>query len=182
MRLCMLHWYSQCRLHYHVMVYSGQKLVTSAQRKRNGWISFRINFPRASKPAKLKYAKTLYKNGKRSIVSKRVPYPVRCRNWSWAWVSELTSFPGSHTPEAIIEIIQAWRAWYFCLTLPRHNRNSTRAFRTEWPMFYSLFNQLCVWCSICMIYVCTASMFAFWSNGAWERGCVSPGVDMHQHW
>jgi len=25
----------------------------------------------------------------------------------------LVSFPGSHAPEREIEVVQAWRAWYF---------------------------------------------------------------------
>ena len=37
--------------------------------------------------------------------------------WEWDCVNEgwshLASFPGSHAPEREIEVVQAWRAWYF---------------------------------------------------------------------
>ena len=30
--------------------------------------------------------------------------------------SRIASFPGSHAPEREIEVVQAWRAWYFFVT------------------------------------------------------------------
>ena len=30
------------------------------------------------------------------------------------WWKKVASFPGSHAPEREIEVVQAWRAWYFC--------------------------------------------------------------------
>ena len=33
--------------------------------------------------------------------------------WLHAAAASLASFPGSHAPEREIEVVQAWRAWYF---------------------------------------------------------------------
>ena len=44
-----------------------------------------------------------------------VSFPNHCYGLETARASKiyLASFPDSHTPEREIEIVQAWRAWYF---------------------------------------------------------------------